>query len=80
VQLLDEIIFPLTPDDRNGWIFGDPAAAVAGVANQQLGAKLGLSGFCRHRSRGQRGQNAEKGRKTIGDHVLHCHHSVPVTP
>src|SRR5258707_12676602 len=54
MELLYEIIFLLTPDDRSSSISGDAGVAVAGVANEQLGAedRLGLSGISR---RGQRG-------------------------
>src|SRR5260370_28187347 len=54
MQLLYEIIFLLTPDDRSSCISGEAVVAVAGVANEQLGAedRLGLGGISR---RGQRG-------------------------
>src|SRR5262249_19265890 len=54
MQLLYEIIFLLTPDDRSSRISGYAGVAVACVANEQLGAedRLGLSGISR---RGQRG-------------------------
>src|SRR5258707_11425675 len=54
MQLLYEIIFLLTPDDRSGCTSGYAVRAVAGVANEQLGAedRLGLSGISRRGPRG----------------------------
>src|SRR5437879_11988163 len=72
MQLLCEIIFLQTPDDRSGGTSGDAVVAVACVANEQLGAKdgLGLGDISRRRQRrllngmlngtcrrGQRGHN-----------------------
>jgi hypothetical protein len=64
MQLLQEVIFRLTSDDRNGRISADAVRAMAFVANGQLGAEFSirariwdtLSGKCR---RGQNDQNAE---------------------
>ena len=64
MQLFQEVVFRLTPDERNGCISAHAVHAVAFVANAQLGAEFsirariwdGLSGNCR---RGQDDQNAE---------------------
>src|SRR5439155_27293003 len=64
IQLCHEVIFPLTPDHRNGCIDAHSVRAVAIVANTQLGGEfpirariwVDLCGTCR---RGQRDQNAE---------------------
>src|SRR5207249_2258475 len=47
MQLLEEVIFLQTPDDRRGCIPWYTVSAVACVANQELGAEdgLGLSGI-----------------------------------
>src|SRR5271156_2103585 len=89
MQLLYEIIFLLTPDDRNGCIVGCALRAMARVADEQFGAEFSLPGrcdavrdrgdlLCGIRRRGQRGQNdqsAENSRKAIVDHVLPSHRS-----
>ena len=81
MQLLYEITFLLTPEDRNGRIFGCAALTVACVANQQLGAEFclrdrtwdGISGICRCGQRGQNAQNDENSRNVIVDHVYAAH-------
>src|SRR5258708_4898986 len=73
MQLLYEIIFLLTPDDRNGCIMGYALLAVACVADEQLGAEFSLpgrcdavrdhgrllNGICRRGRRGKRGESDE---------------------
>ena len=71
MELLYEIIFLLTPDHRNGRVFGYTVLAVACVANQHLGAEFclrtrswdGVSGICRRGQRAQNAQNAQNGHK-----------------
>src|SRR5450755_4622644 len=75
MQLLYEIIFLLTPDDRNGCILGYALRAVACIADKQLGAEFSLpgrcdavrdhgyllSGICRSGQRGQSDQSDQSG-------------------
>ena len=64
MQLFQEVIFRLTPDERNGCISAHDVHAVAFVAHAQLGVEFsirariwdGLGGNCR---RSQEDQNAE---------------------
>src|SRR5712671_7691867 len=87
MELLQEIIFVLTPDDRNRWILGYAPRPVAGGANQQLGAVFSLpgrydalrdpggplSGICRRGQNDQNDQSAENSRKVIVDHTSSSH-------
>jgi hypothetical protein len=63
MQLFQEVIFRLTPDDRNGCTFAEAVRAVAFAADAQLGAEFSIRAWigdtlsmCR---RGQNDQNAE---------------------
>src|SRR5258708_4465423 len=61
-QLLQDIIFLQTPDDRNTLQFGRAVHTVAYPTNHQLAADDGLrfSGISRSCRNGQRGENAEQ--------------------
>ncbi len=67
MQLFQEVIFRLTPDDRNGCTFAEAVRAVAFVAHAQLGAEFSirariratLSGMCWRGQNDQNDQNAE---------------------
>src|SRR5262249_30826951 len=85
MQLLQDIIFLQTPDDRNTLQFWRAVHTVAYPTNHQLAAEDGLdfSGISRSDRKGRRGENAEQAENRRNAIVRHdtvareCRRSAP---